>query len=197
MSIQHAAITDPDIHEPKGAAAATNRQVLMANGTGGTTFVNNFFNCHSQIGITSNTTAKAMTAAVDPTLNTDTDYAKMTGAPFPWAVTYTDNITFDAVNDQFTLPFSGYYLVSFWGSFKVAAINTFIAVKYAINNTVPYSTQKLITQSTTANDIKTLAATSIVGPVVASNVLSFYLASTTATNVTLQDGGVMIGYIHA
>lgn len=197
MSIQHAAITDPDIHEVKGAAAATTRQVLMANGTGSAAFANNFFNCHGQIGIISNTTAKAMTAAVDPTLNTDTDYTKMTGVAFPWAVTYVDNVTFDATNDQFTLPFSGYYLVSFWGSFKVAAINTFIAAKYAINNTIPYSSQKLISQSTTANDIKTLSATSIIGPVVASDVLSFYLASTNATNITLQDGGVMVGYIHA
>lgn len=34
MTIEHNAITDPEIHEPKGIAAATQRQVYMANGGG-------------------------------------------------------------------------------------------------------------------------------------------------------------------
>lgn len=196
MAIQHSAITnDADLHEPKGAGSATNRQVLMANGTGGTSFTNSFFNTHSQVGINSNTTAKATAAAADATLNTSSDYTKMTGAAFPWAITYTDNISF--TTDEFTLPYAGYYLVSFWGTFKVAAINTFMGIKYAINNTAPYSTQKLVTQATTANDIKSVSATSIIGPITAGSTLSFYLATTTATNVTLQDGGIMVGYIHA
>lgn len=195
MAIQHSAITDPDIHEPKGAAAATNRQVLTATGTGTTAFVNSFLNTHSEVNITSNTIAKAVTAAVDPTLNTDTDYVKMGGASFPWLTAYSDNISF--ATDQFTLPYDGYYLVSFWGTFKVAAINTFMAVKYSINNTPPYSVQKLITQAATANDLKSLSATSILGPVTAGDTLSLYLASSTSTNITLQDGGVMVGYIHA
>lgn len=196
MAIQHSAITsDADLHEPKGAGSATSRQVLTSNGAGGTTFANGLMNTHSQVGIISNTTAKAVAAAADATLNTNTDYTKMTGAAFPWTVSYTDNISF--ATDQFTLPYGGYYLVSFWGSFKVAAINTFMGIKYAINNTAPYSVQKLITQSTTANDIKSLSATSIIGPVSANDTLSFYIASTNATNITLQDGGVMVGYLHA
>lgn len=196
MATQHSAITnDADLHEPKGAGSALSRQVLVANGLGGTSFTNGLMNTHSQIGINSNTTAKAMTAAADATLNTNTDYTKMTGAAFPWTVAYTDNISF--TTDQFTLPYGGYYLVSFWGSFKVAAINTFMGIKYAINNTAPYSVQKLITQSTTANDIKSLSATSIIGPVSANDTLSFYMASTNSTNITMQDGGVMVGYLHA
>lgn len=34
MAVQHSAITDPDIHEPKGAAAATTGQVYAADGVG-------------------------------------------------------------------------------------------------------------------------------------------------------------------
>lgn len=38
MTIQHSAITDPDIHEVKGASTATLGQVLRANGDGTATF---------------------------------------------------------------------------------------------------------------------------------------------------------------
>ncbi len=34
MTIQHNVITDPDIHEPKGVAAASSGQVYVANGSG-------------------------------------------------------------------------------------------------------------------------------------------------------------------
>lgn len=37
--VQHANITDPDIHEPKGAATAANGEVLTADGAGGTAFL--------------------------------------------------------------------------------------------------------------------------------------------------------------
>jgi hypothetical protein len=33
-NVQHSALTDPDIHEPKGAASATVGQVYVANGAG-------------------------------------------------------------------------------------------------------------------------------------------------------------------
>lgn len=32
--VEHSAITDPNIHEPKGASSATNNQVYVANGAG-------------------------------------------------------------------------------------------------------------------------------------------------------------------
>ena len=34
MTIQHNVITDPDIHEPKGVAAASAGQIYVANGAG-------------------------------------------------------------------------------------------------------------------------------------------------------------------
>lgn len=38
MATEHDAITDPDIHEPKGAASASNGQVYIANGSGSGTW---------------------------------------------------------------------------------------------------------------------------------------------------------------
>ena len=36
--VQHSTLTDPDIHEPKGASTAANGEVLTADGAGGTFF---------------------------------------------------------------------------------------------------------------------------------------------------------------
>lgn len=38
--VEHVNITDPNLHEPKGAAAASANQMLVANGTGGTSWKN-------------------------------------------------------------------------------------------------------------------------------------------------------------
>lgn len=38
--VQHSALTTGELHEPKGAAGASNGQVLTANGSGGTSFLN-------------------------------------------------------------------------------------------------------------------------------------------------------------
>ena len=183
------------LHEPKGHATATNRQIWLSNGAGSGAFSNTITNCHAQIEITDNTTAKAMTAAADAALSTNTDYTKLTGAAFPWTAKYTSNITFST--DKLIVPFAGYYIVSFWGSFLIDVVNTFIGIKYAINDTTPYSVQKLITQAATANYIKLLSATFMVGPLNANDSLSLYLASTKAANVTMKDGGFMVAYLHA
>lgn len=195
MAIEHVDIADGERHEPKGASTATAGQIWVADGAGSGAFSNTTYNAHGQMSINANTTAKAMTAAVDATLATNTDYVKMTGAAFPWSLYYQHGIVFNT--DKFTLTYPGYYIISFWGTFQIAAINTFIGVKYAINDTAPYSTQKLITQATTANDNKTLGATSIIGPVNANDTLSLYLASTNTTNVTLKDAGLVVNYLHS
>lgn len=143
--------------------------------------------------ITNNTTAKTLVAAADATLNTNTDYSKLTGASAPWSNLYTHNTTFSI--DKMTVPFAGYYQLYFWGSFKIVSINNFIGIKFAINSTL--STQKIVTQSSTANDIRSISGMSIVGPLAAGDSISLYIAGTIGTNITLQDGGLMLGYIHA
>jgi hypothetical protein len=38
-NVEHSAITDPNIHEPKGVAAATSGQIYVANGSGSGSWV--------------------------------------------------------------------------------------------------------------------------------------------------------------
>lgn len=195
MAIEHVDIPDGERHEPKGASTATAGQIWVADGLGSGTFENTIRNCHGQMNIVANTTAKTITAAVDSTLNTNTDYVKMTGAAFPWVNYYAHNVNFST--DKLILGFAGYYMISFWGAFKMADNNQFIGIKYAINDTTPYSVQKLVGRAGTANDIESISAVAIVGPVNANDTLSMYLAGTISGNVTLQDGGLMVTYLHA
>jgi hypothetical protein len=194
LSIQHAALEDPQIHEPKGASTATAGQVWVSDGAGSGAFSDTFENVHGQMNILSNTTALTLVAAADATLNTNTDYQKVTGAGGPWVNTYTHNISF-TTSDSLTLTRGGYYIVSFWASIKVASTNNFIGVKYGINGSL--STQKLVTQSSSANDRRNLSAVAIVGPVTANDVLSMHVAGTIGTAITFEDAGLMAAYIHA
>lgn len=195
MSYEHVDIPDGERHEPKGASTATAGQVWVADGLGSGVFENGIRSCHGQMNITANTVAKTIVAATDATLNTDTDYVKMTGAAFPWTNYYSHNVNFST--DKLILGFAGYYITSFWGAFKMADNNQFMGVKYVINDTVPYSTQKLVTRAGAANDIRSISATSVVGPVNANDTFSIYLAGTISGNITLQDGGLMVAFLHA
>jgi len=165
VTIQHKDIDEADLHESKGVSTALNGQFFAANGAGSGSFQNSLMNCHGQMNINSNTVTKALTAAADATLNTNTDYSKLTGASAPWVSLLNHNTTFTL--DHITVPFAGYYLLSFWSSVKIANTNNFIGIKFAVNSTL--STQKIISQASTANDSRNLSATSIIGPLSAND----------------------------
>src|SRR5574340_1148238 len=78
MSIEHKLITDPNIHDPKGYAAALTHQSphKAPDGLGGHNLRWTYGAgiVYGEMDVQNNVTAKAMTAAVDPTLNTNSDY---------------------------------------------------------------------------------------------------------------------------
>jgi len=193
MAIQHAVITDPDIHEPKGAAAATTGQVYVASGSGSGAFSDTISNCHGQMEIINNTVAKTLVAAADTTLNTNAQYSKLTGASAPWASSFAHLVTFNT--DSLTAPKAGYYLLSFWSSVLIASNNNFIGIKFGVNDVL--STQKIVTQSSTASDRRNMSATSIIGPVPLGGEVSIWVAGTIGTAITMQDAGMMLAYLHA
>lgn len=197
MSIEHKNITDPNIHDLKGyGAALVHTSPHKAPDGAGYKLVWTYAGgiVYGEMDILGNTTAKAMTAAVDPTLNTNTDYVKMSGAGFPWAASHQEYVTF--TGSDLVIQVAGTYMINFWSSIKVAAINTFIGVKYSVNNTIPYSVQKIVGQSTTANDIKNLSASGIIANLAVGDTISLYLASTATTNVTVQDAGMIVSLMH-
>jgi len=198
MATEHKNIIEADLHNPKGYSTAVDHQALHRepDGLGGSKVAWKFpmGTVYGEMDIIGNTTAKSMTAAADATLNTDSDYVKLSGTGFPWSASHQDRITF--TGSEFVAQYAGDYYISFWASIKVAAINTFIGIKYALNDTTPYSPQKIIDQAVTANDICTLSATGIIANLAVGDTISIYIASTVSTNITVTDAGVTAIMLH-
>lgn len=190
MAVQHNLITDPEIHEAKGTSTATNRQVLVADGAGSASWQDTVLSNHAEMSITNNATATAVTAAVDATLNTDTDYTKVTAG---WASVHVEGMTFNV--DELVATVAGDYRVDFWCSVKVALNNNFIGLKYAVNDTAPYSTQKIKTQSVTINDYRNMFASGIVTLTVGQTI-SMYVAASKTDSLTFEEAGMQVSLLH-
>lgn len=190
MATEHSTITDPNIHEPKGASTATNKSVLSSDGAGGTAWLRQQMSDHAQMTIANNATATAVTAAVDATLNTDSDYVKITPN---WVNTHGLGITFNV--DELVAAVDGHYLLHFWADVKIPSINNFVGIKYAINDTTPYSTQKLKSQSTTANDYRNMSGSGYL-TLSAGDTVSVYIAATKTDNLVIEEAGLVLYLAH-
>jgi hypothetical protein len=190
--IEHSALTDSDgLHEPKGVSGASIDQIYVATGTGTGAWKDSTISQHGDMLITNNATATAVVAAVDPTLNTDTDYVKVTAG---WVAGHESGVTFST--DKLVAAVTGDYKFTFWASVKIPLNNNFIGFKYAINDTTPYSLQKLISQSATTNDYRNMFGSAIV-TLNASDTVSVYIAGSKTDNLIVEEAGAQMLLIHA
>ena len=191
MAIEHDAITNAELHEPKGVSAASDNQIYLADGLGSGAWSDNIQNTHGDMVITGSSTATAVTAASDATLSTDSDYTKITAG---WTLAHGEGITFNT--DEIIVPTLGHYYLAFWATVKVPTTNNFIGVKYAVNDTTPYSSRKIIGQSQTANDYLNLSGVGIVTSLTANDTVSLYIAGSKSDNLIVQEAGLVCLLLH-
>ena len=145
-NIQHSALTDPQLHEPKGASTAASGKVYVANGSGSGTWQFIAGHSYGDLYITG--------SSVSQTLSASSALAKLnpTGA---WVANGYQNITPSAANGQFTITQAGIYQLDFWIVFETAAIASGAAYNfhYAVNGTA--STRKIYVKKT-SNGVDTL-----------------------------------------
>jgi hypothetical protein len=189
--VEHVDIPDGERHEPKGVAAASSGQLLVADGVGGSSWVHDLTNTHGDAIITSNTTATAVTAASDASLSTDSDYVKVTAG---WSLAHGVQVTFNV--DELVFPIAGEYFITFWADVKVPLNNNFVGIKYSINDTPPYSNRKVISQSSTTNDYLNLSASGIITGLSTNDTLSIYIAATKSDNLIVQEAGLIAFLLH-
>jgi hypothetical protein len=190
MTIEHKDIPNANLHEPKGVSTAADNTTYVADGLGSGAWKRNLRTDHGTILITNNAIATAVTAAADATLNTDSDYVKITAG---WAASHETGVTLNT--DSLLVSYTGDYYLQFWGDFLVPATNNFIGIKYGINNTPPYSLQKLKSQSTTANDYKNLSGSSMV-TLTAGDYINVYLAASKTDNIVVEEAGMSLILVH-
>ena len=183
--------TSESIGEPKGVGAASEGQLLIADGAGGSSWKHDLTNTHGDAIIAGNTTLTAVTAAVDASLATDSDYVKVTAG---WSLAHGKQVTLNV--DELVFPIAGEYFITFWADIKVPTTNNFVAIKYAVNDTPPYSNRKIITQSSSTNDYVNLAASGIVTSIGTNDTLSVYVAATKSDNLIVQEAGLIAFLLH-
>lgn len=174
-TVQHSAITDPDIHEPKGIASASSGQVYVANGSNSGSWEHIAGHSYGDIYISGSSTSFALAAASGLTkLNPS-------GA---WTANGYQNITPSASNGQFTIIQAGVYQLDFWIVFETASIASGSAYyfHYAVNGTP--STRKVYAKKPT-NGVDTihLAANGYV-TLAANDIVSMYVGGGTTSSGT-------------
>ena len=187
MATEHKDILDPYRHEPKGADTAAVGTIYVADGAGGGVWEHTSNSVHGDMVITSGAVATVVAAAADATLNTDTDYVKVTAG---WALGHMDGLTFNT--DEIVVPVGGEYEIAFWADILVPKNNNFVGIKYAVNDTAPYSGRKIIAQSTTVNDYLNMSGFGIVTSLSPLDTLSIYVACSQADSVIIQEAGLLV-----
>lgn len=190
MAIEHSDIVDGERHPPIGIDAATVHEMYVADGAGGGSWQRSGMSDHGEMTITNNATATAITAAVDATLNTDSDYVKITVG---WAGPHVHGVTFSI--DKLICAVAGHYEVAFWSSIKIPLNNNFIGIKYAINDSTPYSLQKMVSQSATTSDYRTMAGHGGVD-LSAGDTVSIYMAASKTDNLVIEEAGMSLHLVH-
>jgi hypothetical protein len=224
MAIQHRSIPDNELHEPKGAASAVTNTTYFSNGSGSgswkkvgaetlkglsgdsgqadrrilTTGDNGFKlvmdSAYANMQITNNSVPFPVTAAVDTTLNTKSQYVLLTGPGAPFASALSSNINFST--DRLTVTQNGIYELSCWANVSLFPSNTAkVALRFRINGSA-VSDLKVATKSNSNGDYGDLVAFDFVH-LNANDYIQLMVASDTTGNINFESLNLTINLIKA
>ncbi len=185
-TVQHSALTDPNIHEPKGVSSAAAGKVYVANGAGSGSWLYPSGHAYADMYITGSSTAQTLSAA--------SAKAKLnpTGA---WTANGFQAATIDATNGHITVATGGVYQLDFWMVFETAAVASGAAYNfhYAINGTP--GTRKVYVKKT-SNGVDTLNVSAIGYATLAANdIFSMQVSgdgTSSGTNIIPKEAGLSL-----
>lgn len=138
---------------------------------------------YGQRAITQNATVKSVTAAVDATLSTNSDYSQITGI-FN-ATPDGENSGITQQTNTFTIALSGVYRIEVWASVSTSVNNTQIALKFGVNGAIGLGRRpKLFIRNT--GETHTLGAFGY-HHFNAGDVVSLHVASDKTCDLTFND----------
>lgn len=136
-----------------------------------------------QRAISLNNTPVAVTAAVDSTLATNSDYVQVTGIYEP--VPDGNNFGITQQTDSFTVTRTGFYRIEFWANATASVNNTQIAFKFAVNGTISLERRPAI-YVRNASEVHSGSAFGYAF-FNAGDVVTLWIASTNTANITIED----------
>jgi hypothetical protein len=182
-NIQHAVLTDPQLHEPKGVSTAASGKVYRANGSGSGAWVFPSGHAFGELYIEGGVTAQTLPAA--------SAKAKLnpTGE---WTANGNSNITLSAANGEITITEPGEYQLNFWVSFTTASIasNSNYNFHYAVNG-VPATRKIVVAKFTNGADTLHCSATGF-ADLADNSVISIYVGgdgTSSSTAITVLEAG--------
>ena len=218
-NIQHKDIPDSQRHEPKGIDSAAQHQIYIANGGGSgswskvgslnlhnlgsdggvagkiilTDGANGFnskvFSSYGVMGITNNTNNFVIGAAVDPTLQTASDYVLFTGAGAPFVGEMLYGTTF--TTDRIAVSTPGVYEVRFWSNIGTFPSNTAkVGARFRINGTT-WSPRTVVVKANSSGDAGSMNAFGLV-TLSANDYVQLYVASSAAGNLVFNNANLTI-----
>lgn len=138
---------------------------------------------YGQLTISNNTTTTAATAAVDPTLKTNSDYAQLTSV---WdAIPHGENNGVTQGTNSLTIAADGVYYISIWANVSTDTNSTKLAFKFAVNGAIGLSRRPAI-RMTTSGIFYNLSGFGFV-QLNAGDVVTLYYASDKTANITFED----------
>ena len=190
MTVQHNSITDPDIHEPKGIASATEGKVYVSDGASSGDWKYAPGKAHAEIYISGGTTAHTLAAA--------SAFTKLNPSGEWTASGNEDHLTVDVSNGEIDLLYAGHYYISFWITFSTASISSGSSYhfKYALDGTT--STREVaVSKPTNGTDKIVISSTALVNAT-ANQTLSIYAGgdgTSSGTNFTPIEAGLTVFYL--
>ena len=187
--IQHSALTDPNIHEPKGITTALAGQVYIADGSNSGDWSFPAGHAYSEIyiseGVTTQTLAASSAKAIlNPTAE--------------WTSNGSKNVTQTPASGTLTVLAAGEYALNFWITFTTAAIASGAKYRfyYSVNGT---SGTRNVYCAKTTNGVEThsLSSSGIVALAV-NDILSIHVAgdaTSSGTNITPVEAGFHVQLI--
>lgn len=138
---------------------------------------------YGQLAISNNTATIAVTAAVDPTLATNSDYVQVTGVwnPIPHGL---NNGVIQHTND-IEIARNGVYKIAMWANMTSGTNNTIIGFKFAINGVITL-VRRPKAKIGSAGDTENLSAYGF-AEFVAGDKITLWIAADKSANITLQD----------
>lgn len=192
-TVQHTTLTSANVHEPKhitDTTIADAGKVITPSGSGASELRSltpeevgiNF--SYGEFGIDNNVSSFSVTAAVDPTLHTDSDFILLNSTRVPSSQDEINNMTFDGVNNTLTLTVSGVYRIGGWFNAFSDTANSKVGVKYTANGAP--SGGVIITDIGTVGRTENLSGFGIV-TLTAGTVIGISLACDKSANITITD----------
>jgi hypothetical protein len=189
-NIQHAVLTDPQLHEPKGVSTAASGKVYRANGSGSGVWVFPSGHAYGELYIEGGVTTQTLPAA------SATAKLNPTGE---WTANGNANVTISAANGTITVLEPGEYQLNFWVSFTTAsaAAQAKYNFHYAVNG-VPSARKVIVAKYTNGADTLHCAVTGYAN-LADNDVVSIYVGgdgTTSSTAITVLEAGFSLSLIN-